>query len=269
MKKDGHIHSPFCPHGTKDTLDEYVEKAIQLGYEEISFTEHAPLPEGFTDSTPTKDSAISIDQLQNYFAEVNRVKQKYLDKINVLVGLEVDYIEGYENEITHFLNQNGKHLDDAILSVHFVKIADDYVCIDYSPDVFEKAIAQCGSVEVVHETYYRTVLKSVHANLGTYKPKRIGHMTLIKKFQQRFPTNKSFHANIQTILLAIKKHNYELDYNGAGTAKPLCRETYPPIDIARQAQQIGIPLIYGSDAHQVKELGQGREQLLFHEAALE
>ena len=28
MKRDGHIHTPFCPHGTKDTFEEYIEKAL-------------------------------------------------------------------------------------------------------------------------------------------------------------------------------------------------------------------------------------------------
>ena len=44
MKRDGHIHTPFCPHGTKDSFEEYIEKALSLGFKEISFTEHAPLP---------------------------------------------------------------------------------------------------------------------------------------------------------------------------------------------------------------------------------
>ena len=26
--RDGHIHSPYCPHGTNDSLDAYVEKAL-------------------------------------------------------------------------------------------------------------------------------------------------------------------------------------------------------------------------------------------------
>ena len=57
MKKDGHVHTPFCPHGSKDHFEEYIEKALALGFKEISFTEHAPLPEGFIDTTPTKEVA--------------------------------------------------------------------------------------------------------------------------------------------------------------------------------------------------------------------
>ena len=70
MIKDGHIHTPFCPHGTKDALEAYVEKALSLGFQEISFTEHAPLPEGFIDPTPEQDSSMDIEQLEDYFDKI-------------------------------------------------------------------------------------------------------------------------------------------------------------------------------------------------------
>ena len=58
MRRDGHIHTPYCPHGTNDTFHDYVETALGLGFEEITFTEHAPLPKGFNDPTPAKDSGM-------------------------------------------------------------------------------------------------------------------------------------------------------------------------------------------------------------------
>ena len=43
MKTDSHVHSPFCPHGSKDSFVEYIERGIKLGLQEITFTEHAVL----------------------------------------------------------------------------------------------------------------------------------------------------------------------------------------------------------------------------------
>ena len=34
--KDGHIHTPYFPHGTNDTFDDYVKKSIEVGLDEIS-----------------------------------------------------------------------------------------------------------------------------------------------------------------------------------------------------------------------------------------
>ncbi|MDZ5472531.1 histidinol-phosphatase HisJ [Bacillus sp. 31A1R] len=262
MLINGHIHTPFCPHGTKDELHQYVEKAITLGFDQITFTEHAPLPKGFIDTTPTRDSSMSLNELGLYFEEVNRVKKIYQKHISVLVGLEVDYIEGFEKEITSFLNQFGNKLDDSILSVHFLKRNGQYECLDYSPQLFEEMIHKYGSVEAIYGNYYRTLLMSIRSDLGVYKPKRIGHMTLIRKFHKKFPTIHKYEAEILEILTTIKNKGYELDYNGAGTAKPLCKEPYPPEWIALKAIELGIPLIYGSDAHQVKELMQGFDELI-------
>lgn len=262
MQKDGHVHTPFCPHGTKDKFEEYIEKAISLGIKEISFTEHAPLPEGFVDSTPAQDSGMKIEELDDYFNAIYRLKEKYKEKIIINCGLEVDYIEGFEKETAAFLNQYGDKLDDGILSVHFLQHGDSYDCLDYSPDFFENMIKKYGSIQGIYQNYFRTLLKSVRADLGSHKPRRIGHITLVRKFYRKFPTNYNYYAEVREILREIKIQGYELDYNGAGMNKPLCRETYPSPAIAKEAMMLGIPLVYGSDAHQVKELKQGYDDLI-------
>lgn len=260
--RDGHVHSKYCPHGSKDVFQAYIEQAIQLGITEISFTEHAPLPVGFTDPTPLQDSAMKIEDLPQYLEEIEGLRERYKGKIKIHAGLEVDFIEGFEAETTQFLNKYGPYLSDSILSVHFLKDGKEYDCLDYSPEVFGDMITRYGGVDKVYEAYYRTLLLSIRADLGTYKPKRIGHMTLVNKFQKKYPCPDSFNKEILEILKEVKERNYELDYNGAGTAKPLCREPYPPTHVASQAMQLQIPMVYGSDAHQAKELLQGYEQLL-------
>ena len=262
MKRDGHVHTPFCPHGTKDRFEDYIEKALTLGMEEISFTEHAPLPRGFMDTTPAKDSAMSWSELSLYFDELERVKKIYKGKIKINSGLEIDFIEGFESEIKQTLNQIGSKLDDAILSVHFLKNKQKYDCLDYSPQFFSKMVESYGSVEAIYQKYYETVQLSVHADLGIYKPIRIGHITLVHKFQNRFPFNGDEQSILLQLLKGIKEKGYSLDYNGAGTAKPLCREPYPPNWVIEEAKKLSIPLVYGSDAHQATELGQGYDQLL-------
>jgi histidinol-phosphatase (PHP family) len=255
--RDGHVHTKFCPHGSKDSFEAYIERALELGYTEISFTEHAPLPERFDDPTPLSDSAMKKADLNDYFNEISQLKNQYAGKITINAGLEVDFIEGYERETAHFLNEIGPLLDDAILSVHFLKDSLGYSCVDYSPENFQAMISTYGSIEKVYQNYYRTVLKSIDADLGPYKPTRIGHISLVHKFQLKYPINRTFDSEIDQILNAIKHRNYELDYNGAGTAKPLCREPYPPAHIIKKAKSLDIPLVYGSDAHQAKELRQG------------
>ncbi|MDE5415894.1 histidinol-phosphatase HisJ [Alkalihalobacillus sp. MEB203] len=261
MIHDGHVHTPFCPHGSKDRLGSYIEKAIQLNIKGITFTEHAPLPLDFVDPVPEKDSAMTWDNLTSYIQEIQQLKEKYNRELTILLGLEVDFIEGYEEQTRKILDEAGPYLDDAILSVHFLKHNNSYFCLDYSPEMFEMMIGVFGSVDAIYDSYFKTVQQSIDANLGAYKPKRIGHISLVRKFQQKFPPTRNYDAAFHQLLDSIKEKGLALDYNGAGVVKPLCGEPYPPESVIKSALERKIPLIYGSDAHSVKGLSQGIEKL--------
>ena len=249
MKRDGHIHTPFCPHGTKDPFDAYIEKAIQSGFTDISFTEHAPLPYSFTDPTPEKDSGMPMEEMPLYIDAIQRAKDAYKNDIRIRLGLEVDYIAGFEKETRSFLDEFGPVLDDAILSVHFLKIRDQFFCMDYSKDAFMDLARQAGSVQAVYEFYYDAVEASIQAELGLFKPKRIGHPTLVHKFQLAHGQQIDDSSRIKEILKQMSASGFEMDMNGAGYSKPDCLEPYPPLPYIEYAKSLSIPLVFGSDAH--------------------
>lgn len=254
MKIDGHIHTPFCPHGSNDAFEKYIEKAIASDFTTISFTEHAPLPVEFDDPTPDKDSGMAYDKLQEYFKTIAVLKEKYRHHITINAGLEVDYIVGYEQQTTDFLNTFGPQLDDAILSVHFLPLNGQYTCIDFSDEVYMQFAKQIGSVKEMYDLYYNIVEKSILADLGPYKPKRIGHPTLIHKFQLAHGETIDDDTQIKRILQLMKQHGYALDVNSAGLEKPLCQQPYPPLPYINYAQSIALPYVFGSDAHTVSGL---------------
>jgi histidinol-phosphatase (PHP family) len=258
---DGHVHTPFCPHGTNDTFEMYIEKAISLGLTGLTFTEHAPLPKNFTDTAPTKDSAMLYSELNTYFQKLQDIKKTYKPFITVKTGLEIDFIEGYEEETEQLLREVWSELDDVILSVHFLQIEGKYYCMDYDENVFEELIQQSGSLASVYENYFNAVKKSIKHPFTNCQPLRIGHITLAKKFQKLFPPYFSIEEDIHDILLEISKRGISLDYNGAGVVKAYCGDPYPPSWIIKEAHKRKIPLVYGSDAHSAKGLGQGFEQL--------
>lgn len=260
MKRDAHIHSPYCPHGTKDALVAYVEKALASGFTDISFTEHAPLPSSFEDTTPDKDSGMDLITLSAYLEAVNKVKEVYEKDIKIRTGLEVDFIEGCENETRLFLNEIGPMLDDSILSVHFLQLAGKFICIDFSKEVFMEAAGIAGSAAKLYEHYYDTVELSVSTDLGKYKPKRIGHPTLIHKFQLDHGETIDDQERIKKLFRHIAAGGYEIDLNSAGFSKPGCQESYPPQFYLPYAESLGIPLVFGSDAHNVEGLHKHHEK---------
>jgi len=261
MKQDAHIHSPYCPHGTKDPFESYIEKAIQNGFTDISFTEHAPVPKGFIDSVPNRDSFLDSSLLDPYISELQQLKKQYASDIAIKIGLEFDYLKGFEYETTQLLNEIGPSLDDSLLSVHFLLHDNIYTCIDYSPETFMNFKELLGSVENVYSLYYKTVQDSILAPLGSFKPKRIGHPTLIHKFQHFHGEQIQDQELIENTLDLMSKSHLELDVNSAGLAKPYCLESYPPQRFISVAKEKGIPLVFGSDAHSVQDLHQHYEKV--------
>jgi histidinol-phosphatase (PHP family) len=259
--RDGHIHSPYCPHGTDDSFELYVEKAIKIGLNEITFTEHMPLPQNFMDPEFLKSCAPTLDKIEKYFKELDYIKEKYKQQIKINTGLEVDYIEGYEDKIKELLNKYGNKLEDGILSVHFIKLEDGYQCVDISPEEFGKLSKKLGGVNQLYDKYYETLLKAIRADLGTYKPKRIGHPTLIRKFNTEYPLEYANITLLEEIVKEIKSRNYEVDFNTAGIRKPYCKELYPSGIFADLVKRYEVNIVYGSDSHTALDVGRDFENV--------
>lgn len=247
--KDGHIHSHYCPHGTNDSFEMYIENAIKNGYDEISFTEHFPLPDNFEDPSPKKDSAPTDDEFEKYLKEAKEMQKKYEDMIKINVGTEVDYLEGFEHEIKQKLERYGDMLDDAILSVHMLKTDYGYSCIDYNEDEFKKLMDSFGGIDKLYNKYYETVKMAIEADLGEYKPKRFGHLNLIRKYCKIFEYDYSEQKILIEIMDALKENGFELDFNVSGLRKKDCEEIYISGYLRELVDRYGINTVLGSDSH--------------------
>ena len=255
IKRDGHIHSPYCPHGTKDSFEMYVEKALVEGLEEITFTEHMPFPDYFMEDRKFLDEcALSKEVVEEYFDAVEKLKPRYKDKLKINTGLEVDFVEGYEEEIKNMLNIYGPKIEDSILSVHFIKIDGKYTAIDWKPG-FEEALKELRSVEAIYDKYYETLLKAIQADLGEFKPKRIGHPTLIRIFNNLYPLEYRNKELLEEIVKEIKERDYEVDVNTAGLRKPYCGEIYVSDIFKELVDKYEVKKVYGSDSHTASDVG--------------
>lgn len=262
---DYHIHSPFCPHGSNDSMESYVRTACEKGLHAIGFTEHAPLPLGFNDPTPEQDSAMQPSDVESYLREGKRLKEKYKKDIVINVGFEVDYIQGFEKETQAFLDAYGVASDQNILSVHMINDPQNNMhCLDYSAENFEYMVGSFGSIDNIYRAYFHTLLQSIEADLGIFKPKRIGHITLVHKFQKRFAPTHRFETEIGVVLDAIKQRGYQLDLNSAGLFKEDCQELYPADFVIDRAVSLGIPLVPGSDSHEHQTIARGFEHFKDH-----
>lgn len=252
--RDGHIHSPYCPHGSNDSFEMYVEKAIEQGLEEMTFTEHMPFPGYFMDNKKFLDECnLKPEEMVKYLESVSEIKKKYIGRIKINIGAEVDFIDGYEEKITQDLNLYGPKFEDSILSTHFIKVDNEYMAIDCT-DGFERAIEVLGNLEKVYDKYYETLLKAVKSDLGKYKPRRIGHPNLIRRFAQLYPFEYKNYDLLEEIAKEIKKRDYEVDVNTAGLRKEGCGEIYVDGKFKEFVEKYDIRQVYGSDSHSSEDV---------------
>lgn len=175
----------------------------------------------------------------------------------------MDYLIGYEDFTRDFLNEYGPQTDDGVLSLHFLEGQGGFRSIDFSAEDYNEGIVQFyGGFEQAQLAYLEGVKQSIEADLGLFKPRRMGHISLCQKFQQFFWEDTSDFSEevmekFRVILALVKKRDYELDFNTAGLFKPLCGETYPPKKIVTLASELQIPFVYGSDSHGVQDIGRG------------
>ena len=255
MKMDGHTHTQLCAHGSGEKTEKMIEKAIRLGFTDYCITEHAPLPAGFETSYEGpgegyETASLGFDQLEEYFEHAECLKERFKGKINVHIGFETDYLPGFESEIKKFLDEYGPRCDTGILSVHFIQNSENkFHCIDFSPEDLEAGVKELlDDPQEIYHRYLMLVKDSIEADLGEYAPKRIGHMSLIKKYQDYFSFPEKFDERnmllIEEILKEIKQTKRQLDFNLAGMYKPYCNEFYPGIQVLSLAKKMQIPLIY-------------------------
>lgn len=266
-KWDGHTHTEYCPHGSITDMEVLIQKAIKRGFTHYSVTEHAPLPSEFKKKCsgplyPIETGGIAENDFEHYLNKVKKLQKKYSSEIKIYTGVELDYLIGFEDWTRDFLREYGPYLEDNILSVHFLNGTGGVRAIDYtSADFHEGLLSYYGDFQVVQSEYLRVVHESLMVDLGKFKPRRIGHISLVRKFLQAFPYEiKTFsdadHLKYKKIFLEMERQKLMLDFNMAGLFKEDCREPYPPISVLKKHRP-KIELIYGSDSHDLNDIGRG------------
>lgn len=260
---DGHSHGQFCLHGSGEETGEMIERAAALGFERFSLTEHAPAPPDFEDPAPHVGASLAAERLEAYLDHAEALRERFADRIEVAVGLEVDYLQGLEGGTRDILKRAGPRLDDALLSVHFLPSRGGWMVTDLSPHGFREGLVEAfGGLEGAHAAYWSTVLRAVEADLGPHKPRRLAHLTLAHKFRREVgePSLDFTLAQAEPVLVAMAERGMALDVNAARLDFAPCGDLMPPAPILERARQLSIELVYGSDAHAVAHVGRGLEE---------
>ena len=235
--RDFHCHTTFCDG--INTPEEMVISAIKKGMTQLGLVCHSYT---FFDES----YCIKKDIIGNFLAEMNRLKEKYSDKIELFCGVEQDYYSDYPTE----------GFDYVIGSVHYMKIGDRYYSLDSSPeeffDVLDKKFG--GDYNLLAESYYETVSDVVRKTGADI----IGHFDIISKFVEKEDYSRISHLDYIT---AAKKAVDRLipyvkpfEINTGAIARGYRTYPYPSAEIICYIKEKGGKLILSSDAHSKENL---------------
>lgn len=264
---NGHTHTEFCPHGSDEQVEDYLEAAITAGFKTYSITEHFPMPPKFAEEARGSRHAIytaamAERELDAYLEKMALIKTRYADRIRVLVGFEIDYFERYRDWTALMLAKYGQRIDDAILSVHFLPTAAGLRAVDDSElDFRDGVLAEYGSPVEVANVYLSAMINAIRWETPN-KPHRYGHITLYRKWLQQFSTDTVWSDDttsqlVNQLLDLVAKRGDMLDCNMSGLLRTTQQEPSPTFAIIDAALKRGIPMVYGSDTHSVADVAQG------------
>ena len=242
-----HTHNNFCDG--KNTIEEVVLTAIDKGFLHLGISSHAHIPN-------QEDWTINDGKMEAYLHEVNRMKRKYANKINIYTGLEIDYFcqLGWYPSIIPYIED----LDYNIGSVHcFYKgdVWEDYY-IDDTRESFEKGVDHIfhGNIQEAVRYYYNCIQTMV----TQYHPTIVGHIDLIKKnnkgnyfFNEK---DKWYRDLVEGVLSTIKSSSSIIEVNTGGIARFGSDLLYPSISILEEIYRKGMDITVNSDCHHVEDI---------------
>ena len=238
-----HMHSSFSDG--KAFPEEYVKLAIEKGFRSIGFSEHGP-------TRFKKHWELPAEQIDEYFAEINRLKQKYKDKIEIYIGMELDYFTGIEE------NAFSKYdLDYRIGSIHYFPDENGNIFgIDCRPEDFHKTIHEYfkGDVKAFVREFYDRII----AMVDKFNPEIIGHFDLIKINNHRemyfSEEDDWYRAEVMRVFEFISKKGTMLDVNTGGITRGFMDVPYPSTWALHEAAKLKIPITLNSDAHRPEHI---------------
>lgn len=247
-----HSHSLYCDG--RAGMEDFIRFALSEGFTSYGFSSHAPLP------FPTAWT-MEWDRMDDYLAEFRRMKEKYAGRIELYLGLEIDYLNEESNpSIARFRELP---LDYRIGSVHMLyNDKCEVVDVDVPADAFRRIVDEQfnGDLEQVVHLYYgrlRRMLElggfdivghadKMHYNAACYRPGLLDEPW--------------YDALVKDYFADIAARGYQVEintksYHDLGTFYP--NERYFPF-----LHELGIRVQVNSDSHYPERINSGRPEAL-------
>ncbi len=234
-----HTHSIYCDG--KSSLEETVKAAIEKGFSYLGFSGHGHTT--FDDSY-----CMSKENEEKYFKEINFLKEKYKDKIQILCGIERDLFSDYFEH----------NYDYEIASVHYIRCGEKLFDVDNTAQIQNQCIKEYFDNDpyAYAEEYYRLV--------SQLRGDIIGHFDLLTKFDRNneifSPKEERYKKAALGALETLLEKDAVFEVNTGAMSRGYKDAPYPDIWILEEIKKRGGRVIITSDCHDAKHLDYAFEE---------
>lgn len=233
MKFDFHTHHERCGHATGSVRD-YIESAIEQGLDMIGISDHTPFFASAEDR-PSLTGSMAKSEFPKYIREVVELKKQYHGKIEVLLGIEADFLpehlELYRSVIAAY------PLDYVIGSVH------EFAGIGIYDSAYWESLTAARKMEV-KKLFYDYIAQS--AKCGLYDI--LGHVDSLNRYFSGYSELRTEAADV--MLKAVAESDVVIEINSSDN------HWVPDGDLLERAHRYGVKVTFGSDAHEPERVGE-------------
>ena len=241
MTQNLHTHCIYCDG--KNTPREMVERAIALGFDTLGFSSHA--------NTIFNDTCELGTRLDEYRAEILRLKDEYSGRLTILLGTELDRYSA------------GCYTDDydyKIASVHYGIKDGEKVCYDFSAEHSESLISRLFDGRGIDyaRLYFETMADMPRHIDGDF----VGHFDLLTKYEHQVPrlfdTGAPEYRKMALEALYAVREKFEFFEVNTGTIGRGYKPTpYPAPFLLDGMRELKCKLLITSDCHNAAHLDCG------------
>ncbi|KAJ2857084.1 hypothetical protein GGI22_003611, partial [Coemansia erecta] len=255
-----HTHSgQFCRHA-KGSLEDVVKAALSQKMLVLGLSEHVPRSRA-EDLYPEEADMTTSDLHQtfgDYVREARRLREKYGDQIEILIGAETELITEATPAELKTLREQYK-LDYFVGSVHHI----DGMAMDFSQELYDKIVERFGGDRTA---MFRRYFDQQLVLLQAIQPEIIGHFDLVRIFHPYSQGVADPMAQAEIRSLASRNIDYAIAYgaifeiNSRAWKKGL-RDAYPQRDVLREIVQKGGRVTISDDSHSAQDVGMYYDRL--------
>lgn len=237
-----HCHTTYCDG--KNTPEEMLIKAISLGFKHLGFSGHM-------------DDDIHMD-LDAYKKEINRLKDKYSDQIEILTGIEQDNLYKLDNK---------EGIDYVIGSTHFIfvdLIDGEYSSVDGSFERLKKICERYFDNDFykMANKYYEVESKVVENTNPTF----IGHFDLITRFNDEYhyldEDDPRYLDSAISCMKELVKHDIPFEINCGAVNRNRKSDFYPNTKLLKELHDLNGEILINSDAHDIDHTNGGFDKAI-------